>query len=299
MSVGQQDVQSLLPDPDQWSDADLEAMRDHHADPRLRLMAAQKLERRAVSKGLRMAEMQNASDAVLQGLRDHRNPHVQAWAAEEWSRRVEGRDQAAAQNACDADEAAALRQAALQVQSDDVDAQILAEYASVGDRVIKSRRYRDYAAAFKRQTAQVLAKGFCQRVAHDWPGYRVAYESLKFYIRQEITASQLEIVINVHLRVAPVMWQVTTTSVHGQENWAIDDGGAINGWQDLALLMQAHISLRRFRICQGGCDGLFYDASPRGNKKSCGKLACKRQRKRVTKQQERIEKRRNRAEMPL
>ena len=132
----------------------------------------------------------------------------------------------------------------------------------------------------------MLATGFGQRVAQDLPGYRVAFEALKFYIRKKITGPQLKIVIEVHLRVAPVVWQVTVTRVHGHDNWTIDDGGAINGWRDLASLMQAHLSLERFKICQG-CDDLFYDASPRGNKQSCGKPECKRFRKRVNKQNER------------
>jgi hypothetical protein len=243
-------------------------------------------------KAFRILEMQDAPDAVIQALRDyHQNPDVKACAAEEWSRRAAQRYQAIGQNVCSAKEAAALHQDAMQAALDEAEAKALAELGPGLDRAIKSRRYRDWGAAFKRQTAQLLAKGFCQRVTQNLPSYRVAAEALRFYIRKEITASQLVVLINVHLRVVPVVWQVTVTNVHGQENWTIDDGGTINGWRELALLMQAHLSLRRFWICQA-CEDLFYDASPRGNKKTCGKLECKRRQKSVTKQQERARKRR-------
>lgn len=292
MNGNQQDGQFCSLDLyERWPDSALEVRRDSHPDPVQRLLASQAWAQRMVERAFCMLEMQGAPDAVIQALHDHPNPYVQAWAMEERSRRVAQRYRDIGQNARNAEEAAALHQADTQAALDEAEAKALAEFGPELDRAIKSRRSRDLVAAFKRKTAQLLAKGFCQRAALGLPSYRVACESLKFYIRQEITASELAVMINVHLQIAPVVWQVTVTSVHGQENWTIDDGGAINGWRELALLMQAHMSLSRFRICPG-CDDLFYDASPGWNKKSCGKPECKRLRKRVTKQQERAKKRR-------
>ncbi len=287
MNGNQQDGQFRSLDPyERWPDSALEVWRDSHPDPVQRLLASDAWSRRMIERAFCMLEMQDAPDSVIAALRDHPNPHVQAWAMEEESRRAAQKYRAVAPNARNAEEAVELIRAYEQAAHDEVMAKVQAEYGPVLDRTIKSRRYRDLVAAFKRQTAQLLAKGFCQRVAQDLPGYRVAFEALKFYIRKEITGPQLKIVIDVHLPVAPVVWQVTVTNVHGQENWTIDDGGAINGWRELAVLMQAHLSLSRFRICQG-CEDLFYDASPRGNKQSCGKKLCKQIRKRVNKQDER------------
>lgn len=252
MNADQPDAQfPSLDSYERWSNSALKARHDSHPDLLQQLAASQARSRRMVEKAFRILEMQDVPDAVIQALGDHhKNPDLKACAAEEWSRRAARRYQGIGRNACSAKEAAALHQDAMQAALDEAEAKALVEFGPGLDRAIKSRRYRDLVAAFKRQTAQSLAKGFCQRVAQNLLSYRVVAQALRFYIRKEITASQLVILINVHLQVAPVVWQVTATNVHGQENWTIDDGGTLNGWRELALLMQAHLSLRRFWICQ-------------------------------------------------
>ena len=89
MCIVSRDVISLSLDPCEWFDGALEAILGDSPSPdlRLQLWEVQERARLMVIKGLLMADMQNASDAVIQDLRnsDH-NPHVQAWAAEEWFR---------------------------------------------------------------------------------------------------------------------------------------------------------------------------------------------------------------------
>jgi predicted RNA-binding Zn ribbon-like protein len=235
--------------------------------------------------------MQDAPDAVLQVIREqHQDPFVQAWAAEVLSRRAEQRFRAVVPKGCKAEEAARLIREAIQVDLDAAEANAVAEDGQVIDRAIKSRRYRDQVTAFRRETAGKRVQDFIRRAAQDVLGCRAALETLKLYLRKAITGAQFRVEINTHLQPYPVVYQIDMVHVRGQENWTLDDGWASNGWLALGLLIQEHVSLRRFRLCPV-CDALFYDASHAGNKKLCGESDCKRLWKRVRKQEERSRKR--------
>jgi hypothetical protein len=164
---------------------------------------------------------------------------------------------------------------------DAVAIQAQAEYGSTIDHALKLRRYRKQIAAFRQEMGSRVER-FDQRVSLGLPQYHEACELLRRYLRQESTAHELAEAINAHLK--PVLWRVMVSHVNGHDNWTVDTGGAMDGWQELVLLAQEQASLWRFRICRG-CDHLFYDASSRGDQQYChrktpdGKKPCQLRRK--------------------
>src|SRR5262249_9857982 len=63
MNTEQEAPQTLSADYREWSDTVLEAMRDYHANPKLRLWAAEELSQRAAVRNLSLADAQAALDA--------------------------------------------------------------------------------------------------------------------------------------------------------------------------------------------------------------------------------------------
>ena len=80
MNGNQQEGQFRSLDPyERWPDSALEVWRDSHPDPVQRLLVSEAWSRRTVDRCLRMTEMQDAPDAVIQSLRDHhRNLYVES-----------------------------------------------------------------------------------------------------------------------------------------------------------------------------------------------------------------------------
>ena len=216
----------------------------------------------------------------------HQHLDVQARVAEQLSRLAEQRYRAVVPEGCKAEEAARLIREAIQAELDAAESNAVEEFGSVIDRTIKSRRYHDQAAAFKRETAQKRVQDFVQRAEQDLPGYREVYDTLKRYVLGEITAAEMQETAKVHLDLYPVTLGLETKPWRGKDNWSLDYGGAMTGWHALAFMIPEHVSLWRFRVCPQ-CGRLFYDASHAGNKKSCGDDACKRLRKTLAKRHER------------
>lgn len=139
-----------------------------------------------------MAEMQNAADAVIDALcKDDHNPHVQARAAEESSRRAPKREQATTQNAHDAAKATALTQAAIQRPLDTQDiASLLEQGASMEVMLRAARRWS--VPKLKPKLASRI-EWFCRCASQEaeHPDFYEAGNALRHYFQGQITDQEL------------------------------------------------------------------------------------------------------------
>ena len=216
-------------------------------------------DRQQAPRQRRARDLREWSDADIEQLCQHANPRLRACGMEERSRR------AALKFEAEADVKAAL---------DEAEAKAVAEYGPAMAQI--QRRLKRHAAP--RMMAQLASRAdrFSRyaNAPHAPPVFREAGEVLKRYLRQEMTAEALAEWMNGQL--TPVTWQV----IASDDGLTIDDGGAMDGCRYLAELLKEEVALKRFRVCQG-CDGLFYDASSRGDMHYCQNKPCRRERERV------------------
>lgn len=104
--------------------------------------------------------------------------------------------------------------------------------------------------------------------------YREAGRLLREYLRGEIAEAEVCKRINRHLATegAPA-WVLRPTGkrLATGGRFVLDWGsGWLGAWRDLARLLGDGATLGRLRVCAlPSCGALFYDASPRGDRRAC------------------------------
>lgn len=187
-------------DPVAWFEIALEGILGDRPNPPLLCWESQERARLMVIKGLLMAGMQNADDAVITALcKDESNPYAQAWAQEEWSRRAAKRARATTRNACDAEEAAALLQASAPSPLDTQDiGWLLLQGARM--EVLQRQARRQSVPKLRQQLVSRITR-FCRYARHKaaHSDFYDAGDALWRYSQGQITDQELGDIINTHL----------------------------------------------------------------------------------------------------
>ena len=117
------------------------------------------------------------------------------------------------------------------------------------------------------------AERFCRFVnGNKCQDYIEAGRLLQRYLRGEISAQAVCDEVTAHTVPAPWALQVY---YHGKRRtprftYKEHDWGWIDAWRHLAMLLEEGVAMSRLKVCAlSGCDRLFYDASPNGNRSTC------------------------------